>query len=123
GPGARLEVGTATSQPALPVGPERLLGVADLAALDLLDQPPTGVPRGPLAGEAALCRLCSVGAPIDEPPASPAGGGVGVDAAAATMAHGVGATSARSDLREGLVECASCGFGGQAAGPLTPVRV
>jgi len=84
--------------------------VADLAALDLLDQSPTRIPRGALAGEAALCCLCSVGAPVDEPPASPAGGGVGVDAAVAAMASGVGATSARSDLRDGLVERASRSF-------------
>ena len=36
-PSARLEVGSAAAQPALPVAAERLGGVDDLTALDLLD--------------------------------------------------------------------------------------
>lgn len=48
GPGAFLEVGAAAGEPPVPVVTEGLDGMYDLAALDLLDQPPAGVQRGAL---------------------------------------------------------------------------
>jgi len=42
-PGAGLPVWPAPREPALPVGTEGLLGVANLAALDLYDQAPASV--------------------------------------------------------------------------------
>jgi hypothetical protein len=53
-PAAGLQVGLAAPQPPLPVAAEGFRGVADLAALNLLDESAAGVPGGTLARKAPL---------------------------------------------------------------------
>jgi hypothetical protein len=57
-----------------------VLGVANLAALDLLDQSSVRLARSSLAGEAALARLLAIRATDDVTPAHPVCGGVRIDA-------------------------------------------
>ena len=65
--------------------------MADLTALDLLDQTAPRVSCGSLARKAALGRLDSVAAAVDEPPADAIGRRVRVDATAPTVPSGIGA--------------------------------
>jgi hypothetical protein len=114
---------TATRQPALPIRAERLVGVADLATLDLFDQPASCVARRPFAGEAALRRLDPVGASVDEPPAHAVRRRVGIDAPIAPVLGGVRAAGGGGDLGDRLIEGASRVLGGEAPGSLSAVRV
>jgi hypothetical protein len=52
-----------------PSNPRRSASVADLAALDLLNQPPPRIARGALVRKAALGRRCAIAAAVHEPPA------------------------------------------------------
>ena len=122
-PGARLEIWPPASEPAPPIRAERLLGVAHLAALDLLDQPSAGVAGGTRAGEAALGRLRPVAAPVDEAPADAVRGPVGVDAATAAVAGAVRAAGGGRDLSKSLVESAGGLLGGEPAAALPTVGV
>ena len=100
GPGTGLQVRLAPLQPPLPVAAERFLRVADLAALDALDQATPRVPGGTLAGEAALRRLGSVAAAVDKSPANAFGSAIRVDASASAVARGVAAARGWGDLGE-----------------------
>jgi hypothetical protein len=81
-------------EPLLPVAAEGLRRVAHLAALDLLNQPPPSIARGALTGETARRCLRAVTAAVHEPPARGLGRPVGVHAAAAPVASGVGPRAA-----------------------------
>ena len=91
-------------KPLLPVPAEGLSRVPDLAALDLLNQAPAGIPCGAFAREAALCRLRAVAAAVYEPPPDGVGGAVGVDAAAAPVTGGVRSARGWGDLGDRLVK-------------------
>jgi hypothetical protein len=71
---------------------------------NLLDQTAPGVAGGMLAPEAALGRLGTVAAPVDETPADAGGRAVRVDAAAAAVACRIGPTPAWGDLGKRFVE-------------------
>jgi hypothetical protein len=92
------------SKPAVPIRAERLLGVADFAAFDLLDQASAGIAGGSLAREAALGGLSAVTAPIEEAPADTGGGRVGINAVAATMLGRVGPACGGGDVRDRFIE-------------------
>jgi len=76
-----LEVRLAARQPLLPPRAEGALGVAQLAALDLLGESTLGVPRRTWAREATLARGGAVGASSDVAPACALLGLVWIDAA------------------------------------------
>ena len=97
--------------------------MADLAPLDLLDQPPHGITSRAFAGESTLRGLRPVAAPVDKAPAEDVGGPVRVHASGATMAGGVGAPSDGGDLNESLIESAGRGLGREPAGTPTSGRV
>jgi hypothetical protein len=52
GPGTGFELRSSLGEPALPVSPEGLLGVAHLSSFDLLDGAPAGIARAALPREA-----------------------------------------------------------------------
>jgi hypothetical protein len=123
GPRAGLQVRPAASEPALPIPAERRLRVAHFVALDLVDQPASGISSRSLAREAALGRLGPVAAAVDEAPADAVRRPVRIDAAAAAVASGVGAPGGGGDLSERLVERTGGVIGRKAAGALTTFRV
>lgn len=91
-------------KPLIPVAAEGLSRVPDLAALDLLNQPPPSIPCGAFAREAALGRLRAVAAAVYEPPPDGVGGVVGVHAAAASVTGGVRSPRGWRDLGDRLVK-------------------
>lgn len=88
----------------IPVAAEGLSRVPNLAALDLLNQPPPSIPCGAFAREAALGRLRATAAAVYEPPPDGVGGAVGVDAAATSVTGGVRSPCRGGNLGDRLVK-------------------
>ncbi len=103
-PRVRLEVRPSALVPARPVALERLLGVADLTAPNLLDQPPALVACCRLAEKAALGRLRAVAAAEHEPLPDATRRLVRVDAGAAPVAGRLRRAVAGGDLPQSFVE-------------------